>query len=381
MPTKSNDERVAEEGFNLVGTNYNQDWEDLRFAHQAASQGLKLTYQIRRHPSLVGVSYADRPAAIGLLTDQQIADYVRLQVEAVIDDAVANATVARWSLNPEELRYWNVDEMRYLQVVSETIRQVETEKGEEHRPFWMYQANNRTADQLAITGQHQDIISRGVYQTTRYTRGTQRAGWAMWGYDQITAAAEQLDNTPQAVLQLYEDFTDPLTGTDPIEIERVIRNDVYLALVRGIDSFNVFSMFENRPNLTTHNEQFEAYGSVAKELTGELDLQKTFLFGEERDDLAIEVTSGPKTFEYTHTDGTKMSFPTLNYLNASYGGERYLILVNSTEAPMQVSIEGLPEQTLINNLFTGTSESHTTTAMTVTLEKLGVIALKIDQSL
>ena len=180
VPTKSNVERVAEEGFNLVGPNYNQDWEDLRFAHQAASQGLKLTYQIRRHPSLVGVSYADRPAAIGLLTDQQIADYVRLQVEAVIDDAVANATVARWSLNPEELRYWNVDEMRYLQVVSETIRQVETEKGEEHRPFWMYQANNRTADQLAITGQHQDIISRGVYQTTRYTRGTQRAGWAMW---------------------------------------------------------------------------------------------------------------------------------------------------------------------------------------------------------
>ncbi len=378
-PSKSNIERVAEEGFTLAGPYYNPDWEGFQFVYEAAAEGLKFTYQLRQHPSLTGIGFDGRPAAIALLSDQEIADYVRQQVEAVIDDPVANATVARWSLLPEELRYWIEDEIRYLRVASETIRQVELERGQEQRPLWMYEANNRTTEQLIITGEFQDITTKGSYLTTRDDRGPQRAGWATWSFDQIINAATQLGNTPQAVLQLFEDFTDPLTGTNPTEIERVIRHDTYLALVKGIESLNVFSGFENRPNLTTQNEQFEAYGSVANDLTGELNLQEAFLFGEDRDDLTIAVENGDSTFTYVHDDGSTFEFPTLNYLNTAVGDERYLILVNSTESTMEVSIAGLPGEYVVENLFTGTTTTETAQTMSVTLDKLGVVALKLRQ--
>jgi hypothetical protein len=258
VPAKSNIERVAEEGFTLAGPYYNQNWQDLRFVHEAAAEGFKFTYQLRPHPSLVGISLGDRPAAIAALTDAVIAANVRTQVEAIMDD--------------------------------------------------------------------------------------------------------------------------PLTGTNPTEIQRVIRHDVYLAMVRGIDSLNIFSMFENRPNLTTHNEQFEAYGSVADDLTGSLNLQKAFLFGEARNDLAISVVGGDDTFQYTHTDGSTFEFPTLNYLNAAVGSERYLILVNSTEAPMQVSIAGLPSEYIVDNLFAGSSATQTSPTMSITLDTLGVTALRLRQA-
>lgn len=376
VPTKTNIERVAEEGFTLVGPYYHQDWQDLRFVYQAAASGLKFTFQLREHPTLVGLPIADRNAAIAALSDADIAGYVRTQVEAIVNDNVASDTVARWSILPEELRYWDAQDLRYLQVVNDTVKQVELEHEQTNRPLWLYQANHRSADQLAITGEFQDIISKGTYLTTRNPRGAQRVGFAMWSFEQITSAAASLDAVPQAIVQLYEDFTDPLTGTVEDEIRRVLRHDTYLALVRGVDSLNIFSMWENRPNLTTHNQQFEAYGSVAQELTGQLDLQNVFLFGETRDDLTISVVNSPATFTYTHTDNSLHVYPTLNSLNVALGDQRYVVLVNSTESPMDVLVAGLPDSYIADDLFVGTSTPGSSTTVTYTLDKLGVKVIR-----
>lgn len=359
-----------------MGPYYHQNWQDLRYVYEAAAAGLKFTYQLREHPSLVGVALADRHPAIATLSDTDIASYVRLQVESILSDPLASDTVARWSVLPEELRYWSSEDLRYLRIVNETVKLVETEFGQTNRPLWLYQANHRTSEQLAIPGEYQDAITKGTYLTTRNPRGTQRAGYAMWSFDQIASAAGQLGVLPQAVLQLYENFSDPLTGTSAEEIRRVLRHDTYLALVRGIDSLNVFSMWENRPGLTTHNEQFEAYGSVAQELTGPLDLQKVFLFGELRDDLDIAIVDGAATFNYTHTDGSEHEFPTLNTLNVALGDQRYVVLVNSTESIMQVRVTGLPAHYVADDLFAGTSTPGSAQSAFFTLDKLGVKVLR-----
>lgn len=367
---------MVEEGFTLAGPYYDYDWSGLEYVHQAAEMGLKFTYQLRAHPTLNGIALEDRTSAIAALTDEQIADYAREQVEAVIDDPVANATVARWAIMPEEIRHWVQQDLRYLDISVDTIRQVEAERGVAPRPVWNHQANHRTAEQLVITGQKLDIISRGTYMTTREDRGPDRSGLAVWNYDQILGAAAQLDAVPQAIFQLYEDFTDPATGTMAEEIERVIRHDVYLALVKGITSLNVFSMFENRPNLTTHNEQFEAYGSVATDLTGELDLQRVFLGGEKKDDLEIAPVGVPPTFDYTDMYGGQHQYSKLHYGNYSIDGSRYVVLVNSTESPMNVSIDGLPYTYTVDDMFAGTSSSGTGTTYSTTLERLGVRVLR-----
>ncbi|MCO6047631.1 hypothetical protein NG895_27315 [Aeoliella sp. ICT_H6.2] len=364
----------------MAGPYYDYAWQELGYVHQAAEAGLKFTYQLRAHPSLQGVSLYDRGGVIASLSDAEIADYARQQVEAVIDDPVANATVARWAVTPEEIRYWSEDDLRYLDITVDTIREVEAERGVDPRPVWNYQANNRTAEQLVMIGEKLDVITKGTYMTTMENRGPERSGLAVWNFDQILQAAAELGATPQAIFQLYEDFTDPETGTVATEIERVIRNDVYLALVKGITSLNVFSMYENRTNLTTHNEQFEAYGSVATDLTGELDLQRVFLAGEEKDDLEIVAQDVPQTYMYTDMFGGVHEYPTLQYGNYSLDGDRYVVLVNSTESPMTVSIDGLPQTYTVDNLFAGTSAASTGTHYTTTLDRLGVQVLRFRAS-
>jgi hypothetical protein len=177
-------------------------------------------------------------------------------------------------------------------------------------------------------------------------------------------------------MQLSQDFTDPTTGNDPAEIRRVIRNDAYLGLVMGIKSFDIWSMSENRPNFNTHNDQFLAYASVAKDLTGDLDLQKVFLFGEQRTDVKFQITSGTKQFPFTDVNGAKFKFDTLHTFDAAYGSDRYLFMVNSTEQPMGISVSGLPSNYIMDNLFAQTSAVMNQASISLTLDKLGVAALR-----
>lgn len=371
--SQTNMQRVANEGFTIAGPYYHQNWQNHQFIYEAASHNLRFTYQLRPYPDLVGVSLAERSSVIFNLTDVQIAKHTRIQLENIFNDPVANDTVARWSLNPEELRYWRPQEMRYLRIISETIREVELEYNLPHRPFWMYEPNNRTTSGLVLTGQYQDIVSKGSYMTTRFDRGDQRSGWAMWSFNQIVDAAKTLGNSPETVFQLSEDFTDPLTGTDPIEIRRVLRHDVYLSLVMGIKGVDIWSMFEGRPNLTTGNEQFEAYGSVATDL---LNLGKVILFGQPRDDLTVSVTQGQTLINYTHTDNTQMVFDAVNILNVAYGNERYLIVVNSAESEVDIEIRGLPNEYIAENLL----EETTWVGNQLRLKQLGVHVLRIRKS-
>ncbi len=373
----SNMQRVANKGFTIVGPYYHQNWQDHQYIYEAALHGLRFTYQLRPHTDLVGISLAERSRVISNLTDMQIADRIRIQLENIFNDPVVNDTVARWSLQPEELRYWHPQEMRYLRIVSLTIREVELEYNLPHRPFWMYEPNDRPTSALVLTGQYQDIVSKGSYITTRFDRGDQRSGWSMWSFNQIVDAAKILGNSPETVFQLSEDFTDPLTGMNPIEIRRVIRHDVYLSLVMGIKGVDVWSMFEGRPNLTTGNEQFEAYGSVAADLMGPLNLGNVILFGQPRDDLTVCVTQGQTSINYTHTDNTQIIFNAVNVLNVVYGNERYLIIVNSAESAVDIEIRGLFGEYIVENLLEETAWVGNSKILQLRLDALDVHVLRI----
>jgi hypothetical protein len=361
----------------MAGPYYESNWRDFRHIYAAAGQGLKFTYQLRPPAALEGINYEARRFALDALTDADIAAGVREQVSAVLNDPIARNTVSRWSLSPEEIRYWVPSEMRYLRVANETIREVEQEHGVTHRPFWAYEPNHRNTAALLMTGVHQDIVSKGVY-LTNMPRGPQRSAYAMWSYSQITGAANTLQTLPQAILQLSTDFTDPLTGVNPVEIRRVLRHDAYLGLVMGIKSFNVWSMSETRPNLTTHNEQFQAYASVAQDLTGDLNLQQAFLFGEPRTDLKLKITEGTKLIKYVDQYGLPFQFSTLHSFNAAVGEDRYLFLVNSTEQPMEVKVSGLPKKYMLEDLFAGTATQMKKSSFKQQLDVLGVAALRFS---
>lgn len=369
-PQLSNMARVAQNGFTFAGPYYGDNWQDFGPITQAAGENLKFVFQIRPPASLSGVSIDARPTALAALSDAALTASVRDQVAAVLSDPTARNTVARWSLGTAELRY--------LKVADNAIRATEKQFGVAHKPFTMYEPGHRYLAALKKTGKYQDIVGKGTYLTA-LPRGLGRSGYAIWSYTQIVSAANSQKATPQAFLQLSQDFTDPATGNNAAEIRRVIRHDAYLGLVMGIKSIDIWSMFENRPNFTTHNDQFLAYASVAKELTGDLDLQKVFLFGDERTDLKIQITSGDKQFSFTDVEGDKNKFDTLHTLNAAYGSDRYLFLVNSTEQTMGVNITGLPTDYAMDNLFAQTTAEMHQTKLALTLDVLGVTALRFRQ--
>jgi hypothetical protein len=378
VPGTTNMARAADAGFNLAGPYYGDAWWDLTPVYAANNEGMKFTFQIRPPQGFRGLAVDERAAKLSTWSDAHLMESVRQQVLAVLNDPIANKTVTRWTLGMEEVRYWVPSEMRYLKLASRAIREAEASMGVAHRPMWMYEPNNRNSSALQKTGAYQDIVSKGVYMT-HMRRGNERSGYAIWSYEQIADAAKKLKTVPQAVLQLSQDFTDPKTGTNPAEIRRVLRHDSYLGLVMGMKGFNVWSMTEQRPNLTTFNEQFEAYGSVANDLTGALNLQDVFLYGEARTDLKLKILSGIKSIPYTDPYGKKFNFDALHSLNAAVGLDRYLFLVNSSEQPMDVSISGLPSTYFMENLFTGTTTQMWTPTFRQRLDVLGVAALRLSQ--
>lgn len=374
-PTVTNMRRVANAGFTLAGPYYDADWRDFSPIYAAHAEGLGFTYQVRPAAPLIGIAIDQRPAAINAMSDSDIAAGVREQVTAILRDPIARHTVARWSLGLEEVRYWKAPEMRYLRIASETIRAVESELRVDHRPFWMYEPNHRNVAALLKTGIYQDIVSKGVY-LSNLPRGPGRSAYAMWSFSQIVTAAQMLNTIPQAVLQLSQDLIDPATSASAAEIRRVLRHDAYLGLMMGVKSLNIWSMHDRRPNLTTHSEQFEAYGSVAEDLTGELNLQQAFLAGTINPDIWAEVTQGTETLHYTDMYGAEFTFDTLHTYSAKVGDDAYLIFVNSTEEHLGVRIHGLPSSYLLDDLFERTTHALHQTTLAWQLEPLGVAALR-----
>lgn len=383
-PTKTNMQRVAQAGFTLSGPVYGSN--GMAVVDDAAANGLHALYSILSDPVFANISDPTaRYQALATLSDQQIHDYVAPIVQAVINDPVANKTVSQWYLMPEEVPANSAPGINYLQVAADTIRQVETSNGLTPRPISEYQPTNVTAANLITVGQGNpgaamkplDVTTAGIY-LTKYTRGDQRSGFELKSLRNINQAAATLGTVPQADYEMDQDFTDPLTGNDPVQITKVLRHDVYLGLVSGIKSMEIFSDYQNRPNFTTHEQQFDGYASVAHDLTGPLDLQNVFLFGEKKSDLTFLQTSGQSTITYVAGSTTTL-FGAINTLDVEYGDARYLFLVNNGEDQANVTIAGLPSLNgyLVQDLFAGTTVASYDPFLNVTLDNLGVRAFKL----
>jgi hypothetical protein len=121
----------------------------------AKKHGLKCTYTI----SLPMEFHSNKPLE---LSPDEIRRRVREQVEAV----AGQSEIAWWYLAPEELRYWRKNEITYLEVAADAIRQADPLK----RPIWMYDPGHRDATGLAHTVKHLDLCGKGMY-TNRPSRG------------------------------------------------------------------------------------------------------------------------------------------------------------------------------------------------------------------
>jgi hypothetical protein len=306
-------------------------------------------------------------------------------MDFTLNDPLANAITEKWYTLPEELRPWMSEEMNYLSIVADEVKQHDPLG----RPVSMYNPNNRQASQLdTIIGQGLDETLMGVYVTELpfATRGA-RLGL---GLDRIITSANTTGTSPIMGAQLSVDL-DPtdLAGLQAAlggvsaaaAIEHVIRHDVYQGLLRGIEGVQIWSGHDNRPGLTTFSEQLDGYISVSEDLNLGMNLSDVFLQGESRTDFVATVLAGPTSVSYIGSPAD-YTVDTITLSDIAYGDSRYLFLANSSNSPLSISVAGLPAGvSQIQDLFLNAPElavNPSTGQMLLNMEPLEVIALQIE---
>ncbi|OGV50171.1 MAG: hypothetical protein A2017_18585 [Lentisphaerae bacterium GWF2_44_16] len=273
---------------------------------------------------------------------QEIAEFVKKEVAAL----AGNENIAWWYLTPEELKSWRKNEIKYLETVSNAIRETDPLK----RPIWMYDPGHRDAKGLGETVKFLDICGKGMF--TNYSNFKDSRIFCRWSIEQEIEAIK--NNNPSAIpIALPEMFREP-APEDVKLIPSWVRHDTYSALITGAKGLAVFS-FANRKNFKSHDIYFQEYVNIADELCGELNLGQVFLFGEPRNDISLKITAGPATLPFLYRNsGMKepVEFSSVGIFNAAYKNERYLFLASSANVPVSAEISGFPAgQCVIEDVF------------------------------
>jgi len=285
--------------------------------------GLKYLCRIRMDPNDWGEDWENMPP------DPNIIAEITAQVNAVKD----RDTICLWHLMPEELYYLNPNEMHYLSVASQAIRAADPCS----RPIWMYEPNQRKAYALSQTIIYQDVCGKGMY-VNYYGKQNERI-WCRWSIEQETQAIA-LANPDAIPIAMPEMFQDPSDPNDDVLINSWCRHDVYCALVAGAKGVVIFSGWRRGSFERTFDIYYQGYTSIAKELNGPLNLGKVLLFGEIHNDISVAVNYGPSTVSVASLAYTADS---VNFLNlADTTGGRYLLMVNSANEAVGVTVSGLP---------------------------------------
>ncbi len=268
-----------------------------------------------------------------------------------------------WAITPEELRPWRANEMRYLELVSGWIRELDPQK----RPLYLYNPNNRDAGALKTIARWVDIVAKGSYVNSTGHKNSR--GWVRWSVEQEVEAARAVGG--RVVLLNPALSQDPEPGEESM-IRAWVRHDVYLGLCSGARGVLIWSLFPRAAVKRTYSQWLDAYAECGRELTGPRALGEVFLYGRPRSDLRVE---------RREADGTRSAVPdTLTTAEFSLAGDRYLFVINSTPAPAAAAVSGMPARARVTDAFTDEVRPLPADGpLPLELPPWGVIALRLQK--
>ncbi len=303
-----------------------------RALQDAEQHGLKVAYTIK-----YDVNFHDKGNDV---IDPQ---KVHAEISRQVKDAVDHPAIVLWYLQPEELRPWRKNEMEFLETASKAIREADPKK----RPIWLYDPAHADASRLAAIVPWVDYLGKGTYPN--YVASRDQRIWVRWSIEQEIEAIKKADSKaiPLLVSEMYHDARHPpLTPEDIARIPQWVAHDNWLGLITGAKGIIVFSL-RQRPSLPPEAWQayYKAYEELGKHILGANALGQVLLFGETRDDISVDVTSGPAEVKLIYPPGgvkDPITYPSVSHRNIAYGPERYLFLVNSANEPVTIVVGGMP---------------------------------------
>ena len=272
---------------------------------------------------------------------------ITASIKEIVKKNAANKNIAWWTLTPEELRYWQKNEYAYLKKGVQAIHEADPQK----RPVYMYSPGHRSGKALSKVTKYLDIIGKGCY--TNYSSQKKSRIWVRWTMEQEYEAIKISGRKNVTPILLPEMFQEP----KPEEVKLIpswVRHDTYLGLVSGAKGVLIYSLWP-RKKFPSHPVYLNAYCKVASEINGKAALGQVFLFGQPKNDLEMNIVSGPKTAscKMRVRKNKIFTYPSINFANIAYKNDRYLIAVNSTEQNVKTEFSGFPVNTAAFNAVNG----------------------------
>lgn len=379
--------QMSDAGFSMTGPYYHRDTAPPYWG-TADSLGMSNFFHLRID-DYDGQKYWD--AVLPRMKTAEGRAFMRAQIEgkinSVLSDPYLNSNIVAWYGYPEEPIYrptTPIDEQRaYIKFVHDIIKSTDSEK----RPYYVSERGDSDLDNLIPNQCHQDGSMKQNYliQSNDYGDDDEmRVLMWQWAKDQIIAAEQNDISCPsytgkkRAAISMLEMFRDPRDTSKRNEewLRKIITHDIYIQLAAGIDGFALFSWTASSSSMVTKQLQeriyLEVFAKIAKSGLG-----KVFLWGDDRDDLLLEIISGPETVQWKKYS-TWYTAPSIQMRNIQYGGNRYILLVNSSKQVVETRLSEFPAGMKILDMIPD-KWYDLGTSMKSSIEPLGVRMYKIGQ--
>ena len=375
MGYSGNPARDLTNGFTVAGPAYG---DDRPFVRMCASNGWPVVAHLSHGPR-----FTDKDPANNYTLDELS---LRTNVAAEVRALAPLKEIVWWAVQPEELRCWRPNEMRYLEIVCDTIRANDPLK----RPIYHYNPNHRTKDTLLPIVKLVDVVGKGCYVNSS---GKKRdRAWVGWSVEQEEEALKAGGRPGAIPLVMPELCKDPEPGEEK-EIRAWVRHDVYLGLAKGAKGVFLWSLFKRREVAKTWSIWYDAYAECGRELNGDRALAQVFLFGgEPAEKLNVKPVNGPSVEavklggaasgevavtnaqEQREREQKMASWTAKEFV---YGGDHWLFLINSANGPATFEVSGWPKGTAAENAFDSQSVALQT-PLRLELPAYGVTALRFS---
>jgi hypothetical protein len=281
-------------------------------------------------------------------SETAVQDQVEDRIEKVENNTALMPQIATWYITPELLRPWRhgingtyttIDqgnEMRFLEVATNKIRNVEQDKNWSPKPIVVYQPSYRAQSDFEIIGKYVNIVVGGV--STKDPQDATRAIKIFTDVKELSNGTLSLQNKPLPIASL-EVSADPGAGLAEKDLKKALTQNVYLTAVGGARGVWI-DMDNTAVSLTNKIKLSAMYLEVFKTINvDEPDLGRALAKGQmdRADNLVPTITAGNSADLY--------------YQNYFFDGKRYVVAINgsSTDA-LSGALTGWPTNSVLKEL-------------------------------
>lgn len=386
--SRSDLDKLKNSGFTMQGPIWNTG--DISYLETVKDYGLRAAHRV-----YTGSNSKDAALLSKALKDPaqrtSIVKRMKYEIQRVIKNPVYNSVVDIWLTGAEELSArgsalntagnpkasgWDstYNELWYLDQFQKSVNQYDPQK----RPLWMSDVTGTNKAQMTRTHRYLAMVGPQVYLGRINPNGGGYTTDAVMGSiaRTIAATAETLNTKypklrPHAATASLDLYYEPIPSRDtPEMLDKITEHWIYVGLNNGLQGFQLYAWY-NYPAMDKQTKAWmkAAYLKHVKRLTDH-GLDYAYLWGDRRDDLDIEIVSGPAKAH---------GYPSISMANIQYGKERFVMLANSVDSPVQVKISGIPTDCVkALDIRAGKHLTINGSIMT-TIEPLGVRLYKISK--